>query len=67
MIWVNGGNNLVLNSDAHDTAQVLLIALTGYGQPEDAFQIKAAGFDYHLVKPASPEQLVALVGRQVSP
>lgn len=48
-----------------ETARALLIALTGYGQPDDAARIKAAGFDYHLVKPASPEQLVALVGRQI--
>jgi two-component system CheB/CheR fusion protein len=50
-----------------ETAGVLLIALTGYGQPEDAFRIKAAGFDHHLVKPASPEELAALVDREVAP
>ena len=50
-----------------DTARVLLIALTGYGQPEDVFRIKAAGFNHHVVKPASPEQFAALVGRQVQP
>ena len=50
-----------------ETARVVLIALTGYGQPEDALRIKAAGFDHHLVKPASPEQLAALVDRAVAP
>ena len=50
-----------------ETAHVLLIALTGYGQPDDVFRIKSAGFDYHLVKPASPEQIAALVGGQLSP
>jgi CheY-like chemotaxis protein len=28
-----------------------LIALTGYGQPEDYERSKEAGFDDHLVKP----------------
>ena len=31
--------------------QTLLIALTGYGQPEDRKKSRAAGFDEHLVKP----------------
>jgi len=35
----------------------LLIALTGYGQAHDFTLSKGAGFDHHLVKPASLEQL----------
>jgi PAS domain S-box-containing protein len=38
---------------------ITLIALTGYGQPEDRERSRAAGFDRHLVKPASPEGLQA--------
>ena len=34
---------------------VTLIALTGYGFPEDRERSRAAGFDRHLVKPAAPE------------
>jgi CheY-like chemotaxis protein/anti-sigma regulatory factor (Ser/Thr protein kinase) len=30
---------------------VLLVAVTGWGQPEDRRRTKAAGFDHHLVKP----------------
>lgn len=30
---------------------VLLIAITGWGQEEDRHRSKAAGFDHHLVKP----------------
>jgi CheY-like chemotaxis protein len=37
--------------------QVRLIALTGYGSPEDRAQALASGFDAHLVKPADPEEL----------
>ena len=36
---------------------VTLIALTGYGFPEDRARSQAAGFDRHLVKPAAPEDL----------
>ena len=36
---------------------VTLIALTGYGFPEDRERSRAAGFDRHLVKPAAPEDL----------
>jgi len=36
---------------------VRLVAITGYGQPEDAQQAREAGFDQHLVKPVSPEQV----------
>jgi PAS domain S-box-containing protein len=36
---------------------VKLIALTGYGFPEDRERSAAAGFDRHLVKPAPPDEL----------
>ena len=38
-----------------------LVALTGYGQPEDRDRALAAGFDVHLVKPVDPEQLQRLL------
>jgi PAS domain S-box-containing protein len=38
-------------------SDVTLIALTGYGFPEDRERSRAAGFDRHLVKPAAPEDL----------
>jgi len=41
--------------------QVLLIALTGYGQREDRAAAQAAGFDHHLVKPADPDRLAACI------
>ena len=34
-----------------------LVALTGYGQPEDRRRALDAGFDAHLVKPVEPEDL----------
>jgi PAS domain S-box-containing protein len=38
----------------------LLIAVTGYGQADDRQRSKAAGFDYHLVKPVDISALLAL-------
>jgi two-component system CheB/CheR fusion protein len=37
--------------------RVTLIALTGYGLPEDRRRTAEAGFDVHLVKPVDYEQL----------
>lgn len=42
---------------------VVLVALTGYGRPEDKDRAMAAGFDYHLVKPVDVGTLQAVVGR----
>jgi CheY-like chemotaxis protein len=38
-------------------AGALLIALTGYGFPEDRERSRAAGFNRHLVKPATADDL----------
>ncbi len=43
------------------TARTTLVALTGYGQPEDHEKSKDAGFDHHLVKPAAAEVILGLV------
>ena len=50
--------------DGHETAklirqqpwgrQMVLVALTGWGQSEDRRRSKEAGFNHHLVKPADP-------------
>ena len=37
--------------------QMLLVALTGYGQPEDVRRALAAGFNAHIVKPVDPDSL----------
>jgi CheY-like chemotaxis protein len=39
----------------------LLIAVTGWGQAEDAERSRAAGFDQHLVKPVDPDVVVELL------
>jgi CheY-like chemotaxis protein len=40
----------------------MLIALTGWGQKEDIEQAHAAGFDFHMTKPADTERIERLVG-----
>jgi signal transduction histidine kinase len=41
--------------------RVVLIALTGWGQQDDRERTRAAGFDHHLVKPASITELQSLL------
>jgi signal transduction histidine kinase len=41
--------------------QVVLVALTGYGQEEDRRKAAEAGFDAHLTKPADPAALHRLL------
>jgi len=41
--------------------RVVLIALTGWGEPEDRERSKQAGFDHHLVKPLDPDVLTRLL------
>ena len=41
--------------------QPFMVALTGWGREEDRQRTNDAGFDHHLVKPAAPEKLLALL------
>lgn len=45
-----------------ETAQSLLIAITGYGQDEDKKKALAAGFTHYFVKPVDTAKLSALLG-----
>jgi signal transduction histidine kinase/CheY-like chemotaxis protein len=40
---------------------VMLIALTGWGQPADRTRASEAGFDHHLTKPINYEELVGVL------
>jgi PAS domain S-box-containing protein len=46
--------------------EILLVALSGWGQEADRQKSKEAGFDYHFVKPANIEVLIDLL-EQVRP
>jgi PAS domain S-box-containing protein len=43
------------------TSDVLLVALTGWGQEEDRRRTAEAGFDVHLVKPVAPDALESVL------
>ncbi|MGH7654014.1 MAG: CHASE3 domain-containing protein [Gemmatimonadaceae bacterium] len=43
-------------------ARIRLIALTGWGQPEDLRRSERAGFNHHLVKPVELSRLQELLG-----
>jgi len=40
---------------------MVLVALTGWGQSEDRLRSKDAGFNHHLVKPADPAVVAKLL------
>jgi CheY-like chemotaxis protein len=44
-----------------ELANVVLVALTGYGQEQDRRRSREAGFDHHLVKPVEPAVLQDLL------
>ncbi|HWI14765.1 MAG TPA: ATP-binding protein [Burkholderiales bacterium] len=45
---------------------MLLVAHSGYGQPDDVRRAKEAGFDHHLVKPADMQELRRLLAQAQS-
>jgi PAS domain S-box-containing protein len=59
--------------DGHETARrireqpwgkdMVLVALTGWGQAEDRRKSREAGFDHHLVKPADPTLVAELLSK----
>ncbi len=44
----------------------VLIAVTGWGQPEDRVRSRNAGFDHHLVKPVDSRALMQILDVCVS-
>ena len=58
------GYELARRIRAHDEGKkIYLVALTGYGQPEDRLRSKEAGFDEVAVKPLDLNQLALLLKR----
>jgi len=43
--------------------QVVLVAVTGWGQEQDRRRAADAGFDHHLTKPVDPQTVEALIAR----
>jgi len=50
----------LINADDY-RSQMMLIALTGYGAPEQRQRALDAGFDLHLVKPVEPALLAGVI------
>jgi CheY-like chemotaxis protein/anti-sigma regulatory factor (Ser/Thr protein kinase) len=46
--------------------EIVLVAVTGWGQDEDRRRSQEAGFDHHLTKPIVPEELMKLL-RELQP
>lgn len=46
---------------------VMMVAVTGWGQAEDRHRSRAAGFDAHVVKPVDPELLTKLLSPLATP
>ena len=42
---------------------IFLIALSGFGRPEDKEKSKSAGFDEHLTKPTDFDRLIELINK----
>ena len=47
---------------AMDGKRVRLVAVTGYGGPDDRHRSRKAGFDLHITKPVDPSKLIELIG-----
>lgn len=45
---------------------IVLVALTGWGQAEDRHKTRLAGFDFHLVKPVLPSDLQKLLNTLIT-
>ena len=48
---------------AHPAARPWLVAVTGWGAEDDRRRSREAGFDAHLLKPAMPAQVAAILAR----
>ena len=44
-----------------ETSNCVIIAITGYGQASDRERALQSGFDFHLVKPAEPTQVLRMI------
>jgi signal transduction histidine kinase len=50
-----------------DTANCVLVAVTGWGQEDDRRRAREAGFDRHLVKPVDPSDIEAILAEAPEP
>ncbi len=48
------------------SADLFIVAITGYGQEEDRRRSREAGFDFHLVKPIDIRELEQVIAQRAS-
>ena len=46
--------------------EVLLVAITGWGQEDDRRRARDAGFDHHFTKPADFDKLLSLIDKELA-
>jgi CheY-like chemotaxis protein len=46
--------------------EVILVAVTGWGQDSDKVQATQAGFNHHFTKPVEPDAITALLARPLA-
>jgi CheY-like chemotaxis protein len=49
------------------TRALTIVAVTGWGQPEDRHRTLSAGFDHHLVKPPDIQAIIDICRSGLSP
>jgi len=53
-----------IRSEIEGARRPYLVAVTGYGLPEDRARTREAGFDVHLVKPVDPAELTEVLAKR---
>ena len=59
------GYDIARHVRQHLGQDVLLVAITGWGQDEDRRRAREAGFDHHFTKPADFDALLALIDTEL--
>ena len=59
------GYDIARHVRARRGGDVLLVAITGWGQEEDRRRAREAGFDHHFTKPADFDRLLELIGQEL--
>jgi CheY-like chemotaxis protein len=60
------GYDIARHVREHLGGDVLLVAITGWGQEDDRRRAREAGFDHHFTKPADFEVLLELIGQELT-
>jgi signal transduction histidine kinase/CheY-like chemotaxis protein len=64
MPLMNGYDAAHAIRDQEARRDMLIVALTGWGQPDDRRRSQAAGFDHHFVKPIDPSALARILAER---